>query len=188
MRLAVFVVPFAVALALAGCATSSDPGSSQGGAASEVRVAPPVPVPAAAAKNVVLTMTGPKQVVESKDWPEFQREWRETFAEHARDAGIAFRFADQPPAAGAEDGTLLTVDVADYRIVGIGARVFFGAMTGNAYIDAVVRYTNLRDGRAFGEQPAKTTSSAWGGVFARVTPQQVDAIASTVFADLKAAR
>lgn len=133
-------------------------------------------------------MTGPKTVVESKDWAEFQREWRETFAEHAKDAGIAFAFHEGPGAPAGEAGTLLQVQVNDYRIVGIGARIMFGVMTGNAFIDARIRFSDLRSGAAFGEQAHNTSSSAWGGVFAKVTPQQVDAIAADVFADIKAAR
>ena len=127
-------------------------------------------------------------VVEAKDWPEFKREWRETFADHAKQAGVSYSFADDEPKPTGEDGTILMVDVADYRLVGIGARILFGIMTGNAYIDAKIRFTSLRDGSPFGEQQYSTTSSAWGGIFAKVTPQQVDSIASNVFMDLTAAK
>jgi hypothetical protein len=133
-------------------------------------------------------MTGPKNVVESKDWPEMKREWRETLAEHAKGAGVTYTFADTAPTSSAEEGTLLLVTVADYRIVGIGMRIMFGIMTGNAFIDAQVVYTNLRDGSKFGEQQYNTSSSAWGGIFAKVTPQQVDQIATSIFAQLKAAK
>ncbi len=148
----------------------------------------PVVVPAAAAKKVVLSMTGPKNVVEAKDWAEFKREWRETFTEHAKAAGIEFSMVDGEARPQGTDGTILLVQVADYRIVGIGARIFFGVMTGNAFIDAKVKFISLRDGAPFGEQQHTTTSSAWSGVFAKVTPQQVDAIATAVFQDLKAAK
>jgi hypothetical protein len=133
-------------------------------------------------------MTGPKTVVESKDWPKFKREWSETFADHAKQSDITFIFVDTPPAPGNEDGTLLSVNVADYRIVGIGMRIMFGVMTGNAFIDAQIAFTNLRDGSNFGTQEYKTSSSASGGIFSKVTPQQVDQIASNVFIDLNAAR
>jgi hypothetical protein len=36
-----------------------------------------------------------------------------------------------------ETCTLFTAYVNDYRQVGIGARIFFGVMTGNGYIDAI---------------------------------------------------
>ena len=64
----------------------------------------------------------------------------------------------------------------------------FGIMTGNAFIDARIRYASLRDGTPFGEQQYNTSSSAGGGVFSKVTPQQVNEIAGNVFLDLKVAR
>lgn len=133
-------------------------------------------------------MSGPKNVVEAKDWADFKREWRDTFAAHAKAAGIDFSLVDSNVQPRGSDGTVLLVDVADYRMVGIGARIFLGVMTGNAYIDAKIKFVSLRDGAALGEQQHNTTSSAWGGVFAKVTPQQVDAIATEVFRDLKAAK
>jgi len=131
-------------------------------------------------------MTGPKNVVEAKDWAEFKREWRETFAEHAQQANIAYSFSEADVKPSGEEGTILAVEVADYRIVGIGARIFFGVMTGNAFIEAKVKAVSLRDGATFGEQQYSTTSSAWGGVFAKVTPQQVDSIATNIFKDFAA--
>ncbi|MCC2633411.1 MAG: hypothetical protein K0S48_1297 [Ramlibacter sp.] len=134
-------------------------------------------------------MTGPKNVTEARDWPAFKKEWNDTFAEHAKIAGIGFAFAEpDTPQARGEDGTLVHVTVNDYRMVGIGSRVFFGVMTGNAYVDARIRFSSLRDGTPFGEQQQNTSSSAWSGIFAKVTPQQVDAIAADVFKSVKAAR
>lgn len=192
MRLALTSIVAIVALALAACA--SPPAAKPSDAAQPPvpaqtpRAAPAVTVPAASAKRVVLWMTGPTHVVEARDWSEFKREWRVTFAEHAKEAGVAYSFVDAEPKPTGEDGLLLLVTVADYRIVGIGSRIFFGAMTGNAFIDAKVRFASLRDGAPFGEQQYNTTSSAGAGVFAKVTPQQVDAIATNVFLDLKATR
>ena len=184
-------IAFASTLVLAGCAgapggkTDAPPAAAT---PTPVRVAPPVSVPAVSARKVVLAMTGPSNVIEAKDWGDFKREWQATFAEHAKGAGIAFSFAEVEPRPGSEDGTLLLVTVADYRMVGIGARIFLGIMTGNAFIDARIRFASLRDGTTFGEQQYNTTSSAGSGVFAKVTPQQVDTIAGNVFMDLKAAK
>jgi hypothetical protein len=178
---------------LSGCATQrTDQATSQTTAKTEAVAAPatpPVKLPASASRKVVLIMTGPKNVVEARDWAAFKQEWRDTFAEHAKESGIGFAFADnETQQARREDGTLVRVTVNDYRMVGIGARVFLGVMTGNAYIDARVQFVSLRDGSVFGEQRHNTSSSAWGGVFAKVTPQQVNAIATDVFNDVKAAR
>ena len=187
-----FVASICSALLLGACATSRTEKTDSPSAAKPAEVAapvtPPVRIPAASARKVVLYMTGPKNVVEAKDWTSFKREWRDTFSEHAKAAGVEFSFADGDTPPRGENGTLLHVTVADYRMVGIGARIFLGIMTGNAYIDARVRFAELRDGSTFGEQQHNTSSSAWSGVFAKVTPQQVDALATDIFRDIKAAR
>ena len=152
------------------------------------RIAEPVNIPATSSRKLVVVMTGPKTVLDSKDWPDMKREWRDTFASYAKDNGVSCTFLDSAPASGSEDGTLLMVNVADYRMVGIGMRIMFGVMTGNAFIDAKVGYLNLRDGSKFGEQQYNTSSSFIGGIFSKVTPQQVDQIAASIFAELKAAK
>ena len=190
MHQAVRLFTVAAAIAVAGCA-SSPRTTSDGKPATQAaveRIAPPVTVPNSSTHKVVLAMSGAKIAVESKDWVEFKREWRETFAEHAKNANVAFTFVDGDAQPTGEDGTILQVYVNDYRIVGIGMRIMFGIMTGNAFIDAKVRFQNLKDGMPFGEQQYNTTSSAGAGVFAKVTPQQVDAIAYNIFRDIKSTK
>jgi hypothetical protein len=179
-----------ISIVASGCATSGGQADSAatappaGAAAAPIAASlPPLTTPPASAKRLVLNMTGPATVTQSKDWPAFQEEWRATFTDHAKDAGVAFEVQKGEAHPTGEAGTLLQVYVNDYRMVGIGARVFFGVMTGNAYIDAKASYTDLNDGKEFGERAYNTTSSAWGGVFAKMTPQQVDAIASKVFGE-----
>jgi len=181
-----------VALLLSALASACATTNGQNHAAStatpaDAGVAPvTAAVPAASAKRLVLNMTGPSAVTQAKDWPAFQEEWRATFAEHAKDAGVAFEVQQGDVRSTNEAGTLLKVYVNDYRMVGIGARVFFGVMTGNAYKDAKATFSDLNDGKDFGERTYNTTSSAWAGVFAKMTPQQVDAIATKVFGELGA--
>ncbi len=183
-----------LAIALTGCATTkgqqdtaqSAASGSAAAAASTATPAVPLTAPAASAKRLVLNMTGPDFVTQAKDWPAFQEEWRATFADHAKDAGIAFDVQKGEARPTGETGTLLRVYVNDYRLVGIGSRIFFGVMTGNAYIDAKAIYTDLNDGKEFGERAYNTSSSAWAGVFAKMTPQQVDQIATMVFVELAA--
>ena len=156
--------------------------------APEASAAParPLQVPAASTRKVVLNMTGPVTVTQAKDWAAFKEEWRATFADHAKDKGVVFEVQQGEAHAVGEPGTLLNVYVNDYRMIGIGARIFLGVLTGNAYIDAKVTFTDLGDGQAFGEREYNTSSSAWGGVFAKVTPQQVDSIAAQVFGEIAA--
>jgi hypothetical protein len=172
---------------LGGCATKVDKGVSSPSASATAPHAPsqPITVPAVSAKKVVLAMSGPKSVVEARDWASFKDEWRATFADHAKGAGITFSMQADGTRPTPADGTLLTVFVNDYRMVGIGSRIFFGVMTGNAYIDAKVQFSNLNTGEAFGTQTYNTSSSAWEGVFGKMTPQQVDAIAAEVFGEIK---
>jgi uncharacterized lipoprotein YmbA len=190
-------VALLAAVLLAACGTTSQKNSTTAAtpAAPVPAAAPEAPlpslanqtvkVPAGSGKKVVLNMTGAKVCVEAKDWASFKEEWRATFAEHAKESGIAFSMQDGAKAPAPEAGTLLNVYVNDYRQVGIGARIFFGVMTGSAYIDAKVGFADLNGGPAFGEQSYNTSSSAWGGVFAKMTPQQVNAIATEVFAEIK---
>jgi hypothetical protein len=146
---------------------------------------PPVKIPAASAKKVVLVMTGSKAVVEAKDWVAFKEEWRATLSEYAKQDGIAFSIQDATPPLGAEAGTVLAVYVNDYRWVGIGARIMLGIMSGNAYIDAKVNYRDLKTGQTFGAQDYNTSSSAWHGIFGKMTPQQVDSIGLEIFSQFK---
>ena len=190
-----YVFLAALGIALAGCASTGaqneKPSSSSASQAASAPVAAPeIPLstPSASAKRLVLNMTGPAIVTQAKDWPAFQKEWRDTFADHAKEAGMAFEVQEGEARPTGDAGTLLRVYVNDYRMVGIGSRIFFGVMTGNAYIDANASYTDLSDGKEFGERVYNTTSSAWGGVFAKMTPQQVDTIATKVFGEMTAAK
>lgn len=175
---------------LSGCASTA-PGNSAAEKSSAAASAPakptqpPVTIPAGAAKKVVLVMTGSKAVVEAKDWAAFKNEWRDTFAEYAKADGIAFAVQDRVPAPSNDAGTVLAVYVNDYRWVGIGARILLGVMSGNAYIDAKVDYRDMKTGENFGTQDYNTSSSAWQGVFGKMTPQQVDSIGSQIFSEFK---
>jgi len=166
-------------------AASTAPAAAKAAPEPAVAQAQVVRVPVASGKKVVLNMSGPKTVTEAKDWASFKEEWRATFAEHAKEKGIAFSMQDGEARPVGEPGTLLNVYVNDYRQVGIGARIFLGIMTGNAYIDAKVGFVDLNAGERFGDQAYNTSSSAWSGVFAKMTPQQVDAIASEIFGSIK---
>jgi hypothetical protein len=189
-----------LALVLSGCAATGTPqdtvqrpapvgaaAPAPPGAATPVVAELPLTVPATSTKRLVLNMTGPDFVTGAKDWARFQEEWRATFVDHAKEAGIAFDVQNGDAKPTGKNGILLRVYVNDYRLVGIGSRIFFGVMTGNAYIDAKAAYTDLYDGKEYGERTYNTSSSAWAGVFAKMTPQQVDQIATKVFAELATA-
>ena len=179
----------AAAIALTGCAATvqktapAQAAAPTAGAAATAQA--PVRVPADASQRLVLNITGSKASTDAKDWAAFKQEWRAIFQEQASAAGLKFDYQDGEARASGEPGTLLAVTVNDYRYVGIGARLAFGIMTGNAFVDATLRFRNLRDGATFGEQSYNTSSSAWHGVFAAMTPKQIYAIADEVIREMK---
>lgn len=177
-----------ILLAAGGCASNGGRDSTTSQAATPVLVEAPVGIPAASAKHLVLSMTGASIVTGAKDWPKFQKEWRDNFTEYAKADGVTFEVQDGDCHATGQPGTMLKVYVNDYRFVGIGSRIMFGVMTGNAYIDAKATFCDLNDGKEIGERVYNTTSTAWAGVFATMTPGQVDAIGKHVFAELKSAK
>jgi hypothetical protein len=187
MKIETCAALLAIAL-VTGCASTGQQQASTQPAAPAAAPAAPVArlaLPPTATKKIVLAMTGPATVTQAKDWASFKDEWRATFADHAKTAGIAFEMQQGDARATGEAGTLLNVYVNDYRMVGIGARIFLGVMTGNAYIDAKVTFSDLNAGAGFGDRAYNTSSSAWAGVFGKMTPQQVDTIASQVFDEIK---
>jgi hypothetical protein len=90
------------------------------------------------------------------------------------------------PKATGEPGTLLVVDVADFRLLTASARVGLGVMTGNAYVQAKVSFRDLKTGDTWGEQKYDTTSTAWQGVFSPMTEKQVRAICKEITSELTA--
>jgi hypothetical protein len=162
------------ALALSGCAANV---VKSGG--NDIRV------PAESAKKIVLSVSGPATVTGSADWAPFRGELRNAFANEAEASGIAFTMADATAKPTGEAGTLLAMEVNDYRYLSTGARYGLGIMTGNAYVNAKVRYLDLKTGRLYGEQSVNTSSSAWQGVFSAMTDKQLQAIARDVVGDIR---
>ena len=166
----------AVVVALAGCA------------ANVVRTgdsAAKVPIPAQSKARLVMNVGGAPQATASRDWEAYRAEWRTAFKAEADAAGIAFVWQDGPPKPLAQAGTLLAVHVDDYRYLSPGARHGLGVMTGNAYVNAKLRYLSLADGRPFGEETVNTSSSAWQGIFSAMTEKQIQAIAKDALQELR---
>jgi hypothetical protein len=175
-------------IAAGGCASNGSRDSTTSQSSPPVLVEAPIGIPAASAKHLVLNMTGSSDVTNAKDWPKFQKEWRDNFAEYAKADGVTFEVQEGEGNSTGQPGTLLKVYVNDYRFVGIGSRIMFGVMTGNAYIDAKATFCDLNDGKEIGQRVYNTSSTAWAGIFATMTPKQVDAIGQQVFAELKNAK
>ena len=145
----------------------------------------PIKVGADATKAIVLSMTGSnKDVTEAKDWESFKGIWREALQEEATAIGATFENQEGGPKPTGKPGTLLAVDVADYRLISVGARVGLGIMTGNAYVKAHVTFRDLNTGAAWGDRQYDTSSTTWQGVFSPMTDKQVRAICKEMVSTL----
>jgi hypothetical protein len=142
-------------------------------------------LPASAAAKLVLNVGGSKTSVNASDWAGFKEEWRENFSEQARLAGVPFAMQEGAPQPTGETGTLLSVYVDDYRFIRPGTRYATGILSGNAYIESKLTFSDLKTGAVWGSKAANTSSSAWQGVFSAMTNKQVEAIAADVMRDLK---
>lgn len=167
----------AAAVSLAGCAAQVVKTAPAGGA--QVRV------PAESSKAVVLNIGGTPAATKASDWAAFRSEWSNAVQAEASARALPFSLQDGEARATGQDGTLVTVFVNDYHYVTPGARFGLGVMTGNAFIDAKVRFADLKTGRLFGEEAINTSSSAWEGVFSAMTDKQLQAIAKDIVGEIK---
>jgi hypothetical protein len=143
-----------------------------------------VRVGANATKSIVLSMAGSKDATDSKDWEAFKGVWREALKEEANAVGATVTAQDGESKPTGVPGTLLAVNVVDYRYISAGARYGFGVMTGNAFVNAQVSFRDLNTGELWGERHYDTTSSAWQGIFSPMTDKQVHAICKEIVTTL----
>ena len=164
-------------LLVAGCASTVK--KQDGGA--------PVPVGTkAAGKHVVLNLTGSEVATSAKDWTGFKVIWTDECTDEFHEAEAQFSMQDGSPQSTGSAGSLVVVNVVDYRYVSIGARVMFGVMTGNAFINAQVEFRNLETGDTWATRTYDTKSSAWNGVFAAMTTKQVRAMCHEILGEVSA--
>ena len=165
-----------IGAALAGCAATVQRGPTADAA--------PIRIPAESSRNIVMNVTGSSVATESDDWEPFKGEWRAAMAAAAASRGAGFSTQEGAPRATGQPGTLVIVDVNDYRYLTPGARFGLGVMIGNAYVDAKVRFADLKTGASLGERTYNTSSSAWQGIFSAMTDKQVQAICREVIAEI----
>lgn len=143
-------------------------------------------IPPSATETIYLLVRSEGKHDGSEDWELFRAEWRTAMARTASAAGRRFVHLDAMPASFDDPGTLVLVDVDDYRYLSAGARYGFGAMTGNAYIEANAEFFLVPDMKSAGTREYSTSSTAWQGVFSAMTSKQVDAISNQILADIDA--
>jgi hypothetical protein len=163
-----------LALTLAGCASNVEKSDQHA-----VLVAD-----GAASKAIVVNLTGSTVSTTAKDWNDFKGLWVEPCTHEAAAVGDALSFQQGEPRPTGDAGTLVVVDVADYRYVSTGARFMGGIMTGNAYIKAHVTFRDLRTGDVHETTAYDTTSSAWAGVFSGMMTKQVSAMCHEIVGEV----
>jgi hypothetical protein len=165
----------ALTLVLTGCAaTVNKPGSSTAA----------IQLPATSSKKIVMTVKASPAVTATADWKIFQEQWRAGMAAATASKGLNFSFHDAESAPASEAGALIGVKINDYRYVSAGARMGLGVMTGNAFLDAEVAFSDLQTQRLVGTRKYHTTSSAWDGIFAAMTDKQVLAVSNEIVAEI----
>ncbi len=137
-----------------------------------------------ATKMLVLNMIGGRDATDSTDWEPFKGLWRQALKEDATALGAPFVPQEGEPRSTGEPGTLLVVDVADFRFLTASARYGLGIMIGNAFVQAKVSFRDLKTGEVWGEQSYDTSSTAWEGIFSAMTDKQVRAICKEITAEL----
>ena len=153
------------------------------GCAASVQKSPhaaPIRVAANGTKLIVLNVTGAKKATDAADWEQFKGEWRAAMKAQAAAIGVVFASQEGEAKPTGEAGTLVVVQIADYRYVSPGARYGFGVMTGNAFINATVYFRDLSTGTDLGDRAYDTSSTAWQGVFSAMTEKQVQAICKEI--------
>jgi hypothetical protein len=136
------------------------------------------------AKAIVLNVTGSRIATESNDWEQCKGEWRAAMKSEAAGLGATFTPQEGDPKPTGDSGTLVVVNIADYRYLSPGARYGFGVMTENAFIKSRVQYRDLATGEVLGEHSYDTTSTAWQGIFSAMTEKQVQAICKQIIAEV----
>jgi len=155
-----------LAVMMAGCASTVQKSAQSA----------PIPVGAEAGKSVVLNMTGSTVATTAKDWNDFKGLWRDACTQEFTAVGAVFSMQDGEPKPTGDTGSLVVVNVVDYRYVSTATRIMFGVMTGNAFINAQVTFRDLKSGDVRATKTYDTTSTAWQGIFSGMTTKQVRAM------------
>jgi len=170
-RLPALFALLVVGVALAGCAASVSKSTRPD---SQMRVGHD------SARMIVLNLTGSSDAIESRHWDKFQHVWRKSMQDEANAIGAAFVSQNGAPLWTGQPGTLVLVNIDDFRYLSEGMRVAFGMMTGNAFITAKVQFLDLATGSVMDQRSYDTTSTAWQGIFSAMTATQIKAICTDI--------
>jgi hypothetical protein len=144
----------------------------------------PIHVKREGARKIVMMVKGSNIATESADWELLRAEWRTGMSLAAKNAGLGFSYQESEPKAGSDRATAVIVNVNDYRYISPVARYGFGVMTGNAYLDLDVSFSDLTSGKSLGTKKYSTSSTAWQGVFSAMTDKQIAAVCDEIVSEV----
>lgn len=163
---------------LSGCAATVN----KHGQASQLSIADD------AKSNLVVNFTGNDKVVTNANWGALKTSWRNALQSEASTAGYALKEQAGAVRLGGEPGTILLVDVSNFRYLTPAMRYGLGVMSGNAWVDAEVSFLDLQSGETIGDRKYNTSSSAWEGVFSAMTDEQLQALAKEMISEVRNAK
>ena len=134
-----------------------------------------VPVPAPATNEAV---------AKRPDWPELMAALTAAMAKASADARIEFSSFAAGSRPTPEPGTLVTLKVNDYKLIGSDQRFSMGAMSGSGALDAEASFADLQTGRELGKRKYSASSGAFQGLFSAPTERQLDVLSAQVIKDV----
>lgn len=162
---------------LSGCAVNL----SKTGGASQLAI------PGESRSNLVVAFDGNSKVEANPQWGMIKTSWRNALLSEASSAGYSITERPTPVQPENTPGTIIQIDVSNFRYMTPGMRYGLGIMAGNAWVDADVTYRDLQTGETIGVRKYNTSSSAWEGVFSAMTEEQLQALAKEIVAEIKTA-
>jgi len=157
------------AILLSGCAAKVTSESARGS----------VPVYSDARTNLVVIFKADQWVQSNEKWPLLKTEWQEALRIRGQAKGLNVLSAK--PAGPA---TVATIEVTNFRYLTTGQRYSFGAMSGNAWVNSRVAYSDATTGEVLASRTYDTSSSAWQGVFSAMTSDQLKELSKTIIDDV----
>jgi uncharacterized protein YceK len=145
-------------------------------------------IAADAKQNLVVNFTGNSKVESNARWGALKTSWRNALQSEASTAGYALKEQAGTPRLGSEPGTILLVDVSNFRYLTPAMRYSLGIMVGNAWVDADVSFLDLQTGQTIGVRKYNTSSTAWEGVFSAMTDEQLQALAKEMISEVRSAK
>lgn len=136
------------------------------------------------ARRIYLVVRPSPDIARSADWAAFRDEWRDQIAHGAEQDKRHFTMLDAEPPSDTPHGTLIAIYINDYRFIHAAARVLFGIMTGNAFIQGSASIYEYPGRQGRGTVPLNVSSSAWGGVASAMTGRQVATLTSDIFGQI----